>query len=410
MIVYNFMNLFNILQYKSLIKDFTSPAKFSTFIDQGKIVAYCGFDLTAESLHVGNLITILTAREIFKKGHKLILLLGDATTRIGDPSDKNELRKMLSVEQIERNKHFIKECLAKFIPLDHKNVTLLENYSWFKDISYIDFLRDVGAKFTVNKMINIDFVKRRLENEQPITFLEFNYMLMQAYDFYYLYKKYGCNLQIGGSDQWGNIIQGVEFIKHAHFDAEVYGMTFPLLTDSSGSKVGKTTGGAIWLHERMLDPYSYFQYFRNTSDVDALRFLKIFTDLDFAEIDSFTSLSGEKLNKVKEILAFEATKMCHGEEAANRSLTRARELFSSDSVSAENIINVPIESSVVDLVMQLGSIASKSEARRLMEQGAIRINEEKIVDIKLQLSNIISSGNIITVAIGKNKRFAVNVI
>ncbi len=400
------MKLFELLKYKNLIKDFSNPKEFELFINNQKIIAYCGFDLTAKSLHVGNLITILTARQIWKQGHKLILILGDATTRIGDPSDKNEIRKMLSIEQIEENKKYIKECLAKFIPLNDKNVVVLENYNWFKDITYIDFLREIGAHFTINKMINIDFVKRRLDNEQPITFLEFNYMLMQAYDFYYLYKNYGCNLQVGGSDQWGNIIQGVEFIKRVNQNAEVFGMTFPLLADSNGNKIGKTTNGAVWLHQNMLNPYDYFQYFRNTPDNDVLNFLKIFTDLSNKEIEKYNNYKNEELNKVKEILAFEATKMCHGEFKATEALNKSREIFLNKNASVENIINVKINNNIVNLLLFLECTESKSEARRLIEQGAIKIDDKKITDIKF-IFNENYLGRKIIFSIGKNKKFAI---
>lgn len=403
------MNFFQYLKYKGLVKDCSSETTFTSFIeDKDKVIPYCGFDLTAKSLHVGNLITILTMRQFFLKGHKIILLLGNATTRIGDPSDKNEIRKMLSIEDIELNKIQIKECINKFIPLDHPNVEIVENYSWFKDINYLDFLREIGTYFTINKMINIDFVKRRINQEQPITFLEFNYMLMQAYDFLYLNKKYKCNLQIGGSDQWGNIIQGVELIKRVDSNQDVFGLTIPLLTDSNGNKIGKTTGGAIWLHEKMLDPYDYFQYFRNTKDDDVIRFLKIFTDFQKADIEKYSNFKDQDLNYVKEILAFEATKMCHGKLKAEECMQKAKQLFGSDIDKLE-AIDVAIGTSLIDLLITLNLFSSKSEARRKIEEGAIRLDQQKINDIKFIFDLSFKNKKAI-ISIGKNKKYPLNFI
>lgn len=398
------MNLIERLKYRGILKEFSNPEEFLVQVKNNKNTIYAGFDLTAKSLHVGHLIPITILKEFLNDGHKIVILLGNATTRIGDPSDKNELRKMLSPEQIEENKKSILYCISKFISLEDENVTVVENYSWFKDINYLDFLREIGTCFTINKMVNMDFVKRRLDANNPITFLEFNYMLIQGYDFYHLYKEHGCNIQLGGSDQWGNIIQGVELIKHKFHDAKVFGVTTNLLTKSDGTKIGKTTSGAVWLHEEMLSTYEYFQYFRNISDDDVVKFMKIFTDLDPEEIDKFTKLSGNKLNEAKEILAFEAIKMCHGEQFAIDALEKAKSLFKEIDLNGNPDVSVQDGIGIIDLIMELKVFESKSEARRAVEAGSIKISDQKIQNPK-EIIKKYTFGEKFIISVGKNKKF-----
>lgn len=398
------MDLISRLKYKGVLKEFSSPEEFPRYINGNENTIYAGFDLTAKSLHVGHLIPILTLKEFFNHGHKIVILLGNATTRIGDPSDKNELRKMLSEEQIEENKKSILYCISKFLPLENQNIRVVENYSWFKDINYLDFLKEVGTCFTINKMVNMDFVRRRLDSNNPITFLEFNYMLIQGYDFYHLYKNFGCNIQLGGSDQWGNILQGVELIKHKFNDAKVFGITTNLLTKSDGTKIGKTTSGAVWLHEEMLSPYDYFQYFRNISDEDVLKFMKIFTDLKPEYISKFESITGEELNQAKEVLAFEATKICHGEKAANSALEKSKSLFKHTDLNHNPDIVIEDSILITDLIFDLKVFDSKSEIRRAIESGSIKISDQKIQNSKEIIKKDVFGEKFI-ISIGKAKKF-----
>ena len=299
----------------------THPKELDDLLAKQEIKAYIGFDCTAKSLHVGSLMQIMTLRMLQKTGHTPIILLGGGTTKIGDPSGKDEARKFLSNEEIEENLKGIRQTLEKFLVMSGKNSTIVvNNDAWLQDLSYIDFLRNTGKHFTINKMLTFDSVKTRLEREQPLTFLEFNYMILQAYDFFELNKQIDCKLQIGGSDQWGNIVNGVDLTRKIgnlqNEKNQVFGLTTDLLTTADGKKMGKTADGAVWLDEKMLSPYDYFQYFRNVDDSDVSRFLKLFTDLELGEIEKLEKLEGQDINHAKEILAFETTKICHGEEKA----------------------------------------------------------------------------------------------
>ncbi len=299
------------------------------------ITAYIGFDCTAKSLHAGSLIQIMILRLLQKHGHKPIVLLGGGTTRIGDPSGKDEARQVLDDAKILENLTGIKKTLEKFIAFGGgaSNAMLVNNDDWLRHLNYIDFLREVGRHFSINRMLTFDSVKTRLEREQPLSFLEFNYMILQAYDFYELNRKYSCALQIGGSDQWGNIVNGVELTRRISAK-DSFGLTSPLLTTADGKKMGKTADGAIWLDPSMLSAFDYFQYFRNTHDADVIKFLKLFTDLELGEIEKLSELKDQEINKAKEILAFEAVKICHGEKAANEALQKAREIFISKNSAA----------------------------------------------------------------------------
>lgn len=394
------MNLIEELRKRDLIYHITNESKLIHFIKE-KRTFYVGFDLTAKSLHIGNLVMIMILKKILNHGHNIIILLGNATTRIGDPSDKNEMRKMLSVEEIEDNKKNILHCINKFIDLNSENVKVVENYNWFKDINYIDLLREVGKDFTINKMVQMEFVKNRLKNNDPMTFLEFNYLIMQSYDFYYLHSKYGCSIQFGGSDQWGNIINGMNLIKHKNHLADVFCFTAPLLTKSDGQKMGKSVNGAVWLHEEMLHPFEYFQYWRNIDDKDLMKIATIFTDLSFEEISKLENLQNHlEINKAKELIAFEITKMCHGEKNATEAKYQSLSLFShvnSDEIKITEIDQNSI--SLVDLIIKTDNSISKSEARRLIKAGAIKIDQ-----VKKENDYLIKNSNSFILEIGKRKK------
>jgi len=389
----------NRLDAKGLIHQFTNIEALDELMSKQKITAYIGYDCTAKSLHVGNLVTIIMIRELQKCGHKPIIVLGGATTRIGDPTGKNEMRKMLSEKQIVENKKGIKKSLEKFIKFGNgkTDAVLLDNNEWISKLSYIDFLRDIGPHFSVNRMLSFESVKIRLEREEHMSLLEFNYMVLQAYDFWHLYKKHGCMLQLCGADQWGNVVAGVELTrKLAHLESkdkkkkldrlEVYGLSAPLLTTTSGQKMGKSEGNALWLNEDMLAPYDYFQYFRNVDDADVIKMLKIFTDLSQKEIEKFSKLKDQKINDAKKILAFEATKMCHGETEAKKAQKTAEKIFEKNTVAnlkAHKILKNEIKDNgkpLVSLLRDSKLCESGGEAKRLIKGGAIRINDEQITD------------------------------
>ena len=354
-----------------------------------QITAYIGFDCTANSLHVGSLIQIMILRLLQKHRHKPIILLGGGTTLIGDPSGKDESRLFLDHEQIKKNLQGIHQTLSKFINFSDNLAIFLNNHEWLKDLNYINFLRDVGSHFSINRMLSFDSVKLRLDREQNLSFIEFNYMILQAYDFYYLNKNYNCTLQIGGSDQWGNIVNGVELIRRLNSGfknfSNSYGLTTPLLTTADGKKMGKTADVAIWLDAKMLSPYEYFQYFRNTHDNDVIKFLKLFTDLPLPQINELEKLKDSNINSAKEILAFEATKICHGEFLANEALQKARSIFINKNNQAfdEKIIELingnPVK--LIDIIFNIKATESKSDAKRLIAGNAIKINNETICDI-----------------------------
>ena len=312
----------------------TNEDELSNLMDNEKIKAYIGFDCTAESLHVGSLLQIMCLRLLQKNGHRPIVLLGGGTTRIGDPSGKDKTRKILSEKEIERNIKNIKNVLENFLENDDPITSpiFVNNYTWLKNLNYISFLRDIGKHFTINKMLTFDSVKTRLEREQSLSYMEFNYMILQAYDFLELNKKENCVLQIGGSDQWGNIVNGVELIKR-YSNKPSYGLTTPLITLASGAKMGKSENGAIWLNKQLLSPYDYWQFWRNTDDRDVIKFLKIFTDLDNDKIEN---KKNNDINQLKILLANETTTMLHGKQAAKNSEQAAKEVFSGNSLGSNS--------------------------------------------------------------------------
>ena len=389
----------------------TSENELSELLNSKKIKGYIGFDCTAESLHVGSLLQIMCLRLFQKHGHKPIVLLGGGTTRIGDPSGKDKTRTILSEKEIEKNIENIEKILKKFLnSSDPKTKPIfVNNYSWLKGLNYISFLRDIGKHFTINKMLSFDSVKTRLEREQSLSYMEFNYMILQAYDFLELNKKENCYLQIGGSDQWGNIINGVELIKR-YSNKNVYGLTTPLITLASGAKMGKTETGAIWLDEKFLSPYDYWQFWRNTDDRDVIKFLNIFTDL---ESDKIKELQNNDINKLKMILANETTTMLHGKKASQKAEQAAKEAFSGN-VLGSNLPTIKIKSkdldekiNIIDLIILSKLENSKSEIRRLIKGNGIKINDKVISDEKLIIDDKFFKKNYLKLSIGKKRHIKI---
>jgi tyrosyl-tRNA synthetase len=369
------------------------------FAAGGHLVAYIGFDCTADSLHVGHLVSIMLLRWLQRTGHRPIALIGGGTTKIGDPSGKDESRQLLDEATIEHNIQGIRRSLESFLEFGERpdQALLVNNADWLEEIRYVEFLRGYGRHFTVNRMLAFESVKQRLEREQPLTFLEFNYMIMQAYDFLELARRYGCRLQMGGSDQWGNIVNGVELGRRAE-GRELFGLTTPLITTATGAKMGKTAKGAVWLNEDRLSNFDYWQYWRNVDDADVGRFLRLFTDLPIAEIERLEALEGAELNEAKKILAYEATRLCRGDGAADGAAEMARGLFEQNvSASHEAAGFDPSAAtevsrdefmhgvSVVELFQRSGLVASKGEARRLIRGGGARLNETKVEDEAMQI-------------------------
>ena len=391
----------------------TSETELSDLMDNNKIKGYIGFDCTAESLHVGSLLQIMCLRLLQKHGHRPIVLLGGGTTRIGDPSGKDKTRKILDEVEIEKNIKNIQNILKKFLDNDDSNTKpiFVNNYTWLKDLNYISFLRDIGKHFTINKMLTFDSVKTRLEREQSLSYMEFNYMILQAYDFLELNKKENCVLQIGGSDQWGNIVNGVELIKR-YSNKQGFGLTTPLITLASGAKMGKTENGAIWLDEKYLSAYDYWQFWRNTDDRDVVKFLKFFTDLDTVKIDE---LEKKDINELKTLLANEATTMLHGQKAAKESEQAAQEVFSGNSLGSNSpsikISKDDVEKkiSIIDLVILSRLENSKSEIRRLIKGNAIKINDEVISDEKFTLNFDLFNEDYLKLSIGKKRHLKIEI-
>jgi len=379
-----------------------------------KIAAYIGFDCTATSLHVGSLMQIMILRLLQQHGHKPIVLVGGATSKIGDPSFKDESRKLLSQEALEVNMAGIKKSLSKFIKFGdgESDAVLVNNADWLDNIKYTEFLSNYGRLFSVNRMLGLDSVKSRLDREQSLTFLEFNYMLLQSYDFYHLNKNYNCALQLGGSDQWGNIVMGVEFTRKVS-DAEVFGLTTPLLTTSSGVKMGKSVGGAVWLNEDMLSPYDYYQYWRNCEDLDVLRFAKLYAEYDHAELENFVILTDSNINEAKKQLAYRLTELCHGSNMAVQASDTSRAVFEEGALN-ENlptfIINaerLKIGIVAYELFFEVGFTSSKSESRKLIRGGGARINDIKIDDENKSISLDNFKDKVCKLSSGKKKHVIV---
>jgi tyrosyl-tRNA synthetase len=356
----------------------------------GPITAYVGFDATAPSLHIGNLLTIMMLRWLQKTRHRPIALMGGGTSKIGDPSGKDTTRALLTNAQIDSNIASIRTVFSRFLDFE-AGAIMANNADWLDRLEYIPFLRDVGRHFTINKMLTFDSVKLRLEREQPLTFLEFNYMILQAYDFVELYKRHGCILQMGGSDQWGNIVNGIDLGRRL-LNVQLFALTTPLLTTSSGSKMGKTETGAVWLNADMTSPYDYWQFWRNCEDADVGRLLKLFTDLPLDEVARLAQLKGQELNEAKKILATEATALLHGRATAEQAAETARRTFEEGAL-AETLptVEIPCETfepalSVLDAALHVGLVSSKSEARRQIKGGGLRVNDVAVADEKMVLT------------------------
>ena len=389
----------------------TGEENLSQLLDKEKISAYIGFDCTAESLHVGSLLQIMCLRLLQKHGHRPIVLLGGGTTRIGDPSGKDKTRTILSEEEIEKNISNIEKILKNFLDDKDPNTKpiFVNNYSWLKSLNYISFLRDIGKHFTINKMLSFDSVKTRLEREQSLSYMEFNYMILQAYDFLELNKKENCMLQIGGSDQWGNIVNGVDLIKR-HSNNHVYGLTTPLITLASGAKMGKTETGAVWLNKKFLSAYDYWQFWRNIDDRDVLKFLKIFTNISIEEIEK---IKNKDINELKILLANETTTMLHGKDEAKISKETAQQTFAENTLG-DNLPSISIEEkmldnqvNIVDLIVMSKLETSKSEIRRLIKGNGIKINAQTISDEKLVITKSLFKEKLIKLSLGKKKHIKV---
>ncbi|MBQ4100168.1 MAG: tyrosine--tRNA ligase [Oscillospiraceae bacterium] len=383
----------------------TNEEKIKDLLDNQKTTFYIGFDATADSLHVGHFLQLITMSHLQKAGHRPIILLGTGTTMVGDPTGKTDMRKMLTVEEIDHNAECFKKQMSKFIDFSDDKALVLKNGDWLREVKYIDFLRDVGVHFSVNRMLTAECFKSRLE--RGLSFLEFNYMLMQSYDFLYLNQHHDCMLELGGDDQWSNIINGVDLVRRVE-SKEVFGMTFTLLTTKEGKKMGKTEKGALWLDPEKTTPYEFFQYWRNIDDGDVINCLKMITFVPLDEIDELAKLEGSDINKAKERLAYELTKIVHSEEDAQKALSAARALFVSSShnenmptteITADDFTDDKI--SVVDMIVKSNLAKSKGEAKRLIEQGGISVNDAKITDFNHMVSKTEFSDDFVIIKKGK---------
>jgi tyrosyl-tRNA synthetase len=374
----------------------------------GPITAYVGFDATAPSLHIGNLLTIMMLRWLQKTGHRPIALMGGGTSKIGDPSGKDTSRALLTTEQIDANIASIRTVFARFLDFG-AGAIMANNADWLDQLHYIPFLRDVGRHFTINKMLTFDSVKLRLDREQPLTFLEFNYMILQAYDFVELHRRHGCILQMGGSDQWGNIVNGIDLGRRL-LNAELFALTTPLLTTSSGAKMGKTETGAVWLNADMMSPYDYWQFWRNCEDGDVGRLLKLFTDLSIEEIARLAALKGQELNEAKKVLATEATALLHTREEAERAAETARRTFEEGAL-AETLPTVEIPRAklegglgVLAAFVEAGLVSSNSEARRHVKGGGLKVNDLTVTDEKMVLTlDHLTAAGVIKLSLGRKR-------
>jgi len=398
----------NVLAERGFIHQISEPEVLDARAKAGPITAYIGFDCTAASLHVGSLLPIMMLYWLQRTGHRAIALMGGGTTRVGDPSGKDESRRVLTDEVINENLKGIREIFSKFLKFEGAggNAVMSNNADWLNKLNYIDFLRDVGRHFSVNRMLSFDSVKLRLDRQQELSFLEFNYMVLQAYDFVELYKRYDCVLQMGGSDQWGNIVNGIDLGRRM-MNAQLFALTAPLITTSSGAKMGKTAAGAMWLNADLVSPYDYWQYWRNTEDGDVARFLKLFTVLHLNEIERLAALKGNEINQAKKVLATEATALVHGRDAADQAAETARKTFE-EGAPAETLPTIEIENDVgiLNAAVATGAVSSTSEARRQIKSGGIRLNGVVVVDEKTTLtsSNATAEG-VHILSFGKKRHF-----
>ena len=404
-----------VLSERGFIHQVSEPDQLDALAASERITAYIGFDCTAPSLHVGSLLPIMMLYWMQQTGHRPIALMGGGTTRVGDPSGKDESRRILTEEVIDENLRSIRATFSKFLTFGDgsSDAVMANNADWLNTLNYIDFLRDVGKHFSINRMLSFDSVKLRLERQQELSFLEFNYMILQAYDFVELHKRHGCVLQMGGSDQWGNIINGIDLGRRL-MNAQLFALTSPLITTSSGAKMGKTAAGAVWLNAEMLSPYDYWQYWRNTEDGDVERFLKLFTVLPLDEIARLAALQGQDINEAKKALATEATALLHGRDAAEQVAGTARRTFEEGALS-EDLPTVAIPSGELDkglgvlsAFVQAGLVGSTSEARRQIKGGGLKVNDETVTDEKMTLGTAnLTPQSVIKLSLGRKKHVLV---
>jgi tyrosyl-tRNA synthetase len=399
------------LKARGFIHQVTDEAGLDSLLRKERVTGYIGFDATAPSLHVGNLVSIMMLRKLQQAGHRPIVLIGGGTTKVGDPSGKDEQRKLLTEAEISANVAGIEAIFRRFMSFGHgtDDAIMVNNADWLDELGYIEFLRDYGRHFSVNRMLTQDSVKLRLEREQPLSFIEFNYMVLQAFDFVELHRRLGCRVQMGGSDQWGNIVGGIELGRRTD-GIELFGLTSPLLTTASGAKMGKTAAGAVWLNPDMLSAYDYWQYWRNSEDADVPRFLKLFTELPLQDIGKLAELRGAELNEAKKVLATEATALVHGRDAADRAAETARATFEEGEIAASlptfDIPRAQLEKGwgVLTANTHVGFVSSTGEARRQIKGGGIKVNDVAVTDEKrmLTLADLTPEG-VIKLSLGKKR-------
>ena len=400
-----------VLHERGFIHQISEPEALDEKALKERIVGYIGFDATAPSLHAGSLVPIMMLYWLQQTGHKPIVLMGGGTTKVGDPSGKDESRKLLSEEEIARNIAGIRKVFDRFLQFGEgpTDAVMLNNAAWLDELKYIPFLREYGRHFTINRMLTFESVKRRLEREQPLTFLEFNYMILQAYDFLELYRRQSCILQMGGSDQWGNIVSGIDLIRRVE-GAQAFALTSPLLTTASGAKMGKTAAGAVWLDADLLSPYEYWQYWRNVEDADVGRFLRLFTTLPLNEIRRLERLQGAEINEAKKVLATEATALVHGREAAERAAETARKTFEEGRLGA-GLPTVEVPRAALEQGLGLlramvlaGLAKSNGEARRAVKGGGVRVNDERVTDERMLLTpEHLNENGVIKLSFGRKR-------
>jgi len=401
----------NVLQSRGFIHQMSDAAGLDALAEKGDVTAYIGYDCTASSLHVGHLLSIMMLHWLQQTGNKPVVLMGGGTTRVGDPSGRDETRKLLTYEQIDANKESIKGTFTKLIRFGagKSDAVMADNAEWLTKLNYIEMLRDVGRHFSINRMLSMDSVRMRLEREQELSFIEFNYMILQSYDFVELSRRYGCNLQMGGSDQWGNIVNGIDLGRRMGTH-QLYALTCPLLTTSSGAKMGKTAAGAVWLNADLLSNYDYWQFWRNTEDADVERFLKLFTLLPMDEIAKLAALKGQDINEAKKVLATEATALIRGREAADAASETARKTFEEGTIAGDlptlEISRAELEAGApaLGLFVKAGFVASNGEARRQIKGGGLRINDAPVTDEKISLTlKDLTSEGVVKLSMGRKK-------
>ena len=407
------MGVYEELVARGLIAQVTDEKEIRELVNSGKAVFYIGFDPTADSLHVGHFMALCLMKRLQMAGNKPIALIGGGTAMVGDPSGRTDMRQMMTPETIQHNVDCFKKQMSRFIDFSDDKALLVNNADWLMDLNYVDVLRDVGAHFSVNRMLTAECYKQRME--KGLSFLEFNYMIMQSYDFYALYKKYGCNMQFGGDDQWSNMLGGTELIRRK-LGKDAYAMTINLLLNSEGKKMGKTQSGAVWLSAEKTSPYDFYQYWRNVDDSDVIKCLKMLTFLSLEEIAELEKLEGAEINKAKEVLAFELTKLVHGEEEATKAQNTARTVFAGGGKDA-NMPSTDLTKEelgegiqILDLLVKCGLISSKGEGRRLITQNGISVNDAKVTDIFLEIKEDDFTDNEIVIKKGKKVHHKVNLV